>query len=130
MQAGRSGKPALPWAGMSNWWPTATVFERRWILGCLAILFFSIIAWGVYGFSRPVLARYLQTVQFDEFSAQLAAAFSIRQVGWFILFFIFSAGAVALILSGAFAGARAIWGCVLLGGLSAPPLVVAIPPSI
>jgi hypothetical protein len=130
MQAGRSGKPALPWAGMSNWWPTAATFEKRWILGCLAILFLSILAWGVYGFSRPVLARYLQTVQFDEFTAQLAAAFSIRQVGWFILFFIFSAGAVALILSGAFAGARAIWGCVLLGVLLAADLVRANQPWI
>jgi hypothetical protein len=43
------------------------------------------------------------------------AAFSIHQVGWFILFFALSAVLVALILSGFFAGPRAKWGCGLLG---------------
>ena len=45
------------------------------------------------------------------------AAFSIRQIGWFILFFVLAVGLLALILSGAFAGRRAKWGGILLGTL-------------
>ena len=46
---------------------------------------------------------------------QDVAAFSIRQIGWFVLFLAIGAGLLGLILSGAFAGTRAGWGALFLG---------------
>jgi hypothetical protein len=57
----------------------------------------------------------LQEVQLPEDLAPSIAAFSIRQVGWYILFLSLSVGMIALIMSGAFAGRRAKAGGILLG---------------
>jgi hypothetical protein len=47
--------------------------------------------------------------------AQSLASYSIRSVGWFILFLVLSTVSLALIFSGLFAGQRAKWGGVMLG---------------
>jgi hypothetical protein len=47
--------------------------------------------------------------------AQAQAAFSLGQVGWFVLFLVVSVGVLTLVWSGAFAGRRARWGGLLLG---------------
>jgi hypothetical protein len=60
---------------------------------------------------------YLHTVEFKDAAAEAVAAFSLRQVGWFMLFFLLSAGLVAAIFSGVFGGSSARWGAVLLGVL-------------
>jgi hypothetical protein len=96
------------------WWPKAGLFERRWIVGCLVTLGISLLAWLIYSSSRTSLEAYLLTVGFDANLAPLISGFSIRQVGWFILFFIISAGLMALIMAGVFSGARARVGFVLL----------------
>jgi len=90
-------------------------FNRRWIQGCLLALGISLLAWMVYYSYGESLERYLQTVQFDAPAARAISRFSVAQVGWFMLFFILGAGLLALILRGAFAGARAKTGAVMLG---------------
>jgi hypothetical protein len=70
----------------------------------------------------------LQSVRFDPDAARSIAAFSIRQVGWFVLFFTLAAGVMALILSGAFAGKRAAWGAICLGLVLAADLGRAVWP--
>jgi len=74
-----------------------------------------LVAWMGYDFERQTLVAYLQTVSFDQSNAESTASFSIRQVGWFVLFFVLSTGLITCIFIGAFAGTRARWGCVLLG---------------
>ena len=112
----------LPFAGpndlgtrLKNWWTKASLFDRRWTAGCLAVVALSLVGWFVYWRSQASLEQYLQTVQFDERLAQSIAEFSIRQVGWFVLFLSLGVGLVIVILSGAFAGRRAKTGGILLG---------------
>ena len=64
------------------------------------------------------LAKYLQTVGFpDEDMAKQIAAFSVAQVGWFILFFALATGLLTLVLAGVFSGRRAKWCGIFLGAL-------------
>jgi hypothetical protein len=113
---------------LKNWWAKVTGFDRRWVIGCGVALAASLLGWLLYASSRQSLEHYLQGVQFDESIAKEIAGFSIKQVGWFILFYVLSAGAVVLILSGAFAGQRAKWGGILLGALLVLDLVIANQP--
>jgi len=100
---------------IKNWWAKASVFDRRWTTGCLVTLGLSLAGWFIYWRSQPSLEQYLQTVQFDETLAPQIAEFSIRQVGWFILFLSLGIGLLTLIVSGAFAGKHAKTGAILLG---------------
>jgi len=113
----QSAKGTPPWSGFSVWWGRATQFDKRWVLGCVAALGASLLAWLLYASSSQSLEQYLQTVRFDQANARAIAAFSIGQAGWFVLFLMLASGAMACILSGAFAGARAKWGAALLGVL-------------
>ncbi len=104
-----------PTASLSPWLARATKFERNWALGCGLTLAGSVIAWIFYAGQRGDLEDYIHSVQFPERLAPLMAAFSIQQVGWFVLFFSLAAGLMLLIFSGRFTGARARWGALLLG---------------
>jgi len=132
------------WAGLRSWWKSATGLEKRWPQGCLVVLALSLAAWWVYANARcdttthrlrlgatlfswatyfdntePALEQYLHSVEFDpgntQGTAQSIASFSIRQVFWFVLFFTLVSGLMVLVLSGAFAGKRAVWGAICLG---------------
>ncbi len=108
--------PKLPqWAIPKGWWAQATASERRWVWGCGLVLGASLLGWLIYSNSRPDLEQYLQSVRFDEATARAIAGFSVRQVGWFVLFFALAAGFLALIFRGVFTGARAGWGALGLG---------------
>jgi len=124
MERASSGA-ASKWAGFINWWGKAPVFEKRWLQACVLVLLLSLAGWAAYAASRETLENYLPTVQVAESAARAIVDFSIRQVGWFELFFVLACGLMALILSGAFAGTRARTGAVLLGLLVAADLVRA-----
>ena len=110
--------PASPLAQFKTWWAKVRGFDRNWISVCIIVLIGSLLAWLIYAVQKPNLVAYLKTVGFsDENMAGQIAAFSVHQVGWFILFFAFAMGLFALILSGAFAGRRAKWGGIFLGTL-------------
>jgi hypothetical protein len=111
----RPAGAAPRWAGLKVWWAKATRFDKRWVLGCAAVLGVSLLAWLTYASSRQSLEAYLRTVQFDEARASAIAGFSINQVGWFVLSFVLAGGLLVLILSGAFGGTRARWGAALFG---------------
>lgn len=100
---------------LKAWWARAGRFDRRWVYGCAVTLAVALVGWLVFSSSREAFERYLQEVQFDAATAAVIAGFSIRQVGWFVLFFVLGAGLVLLILAGVFAGRRAKWAGILLG---------------
>lgn len=102
-------------ARLRNWWSKASVFDKRWTVGCLIAVGMSVAGWMIYASSQHSLEQYLNEVGFDENIAPNIAAFSIRQVGWYVLFLSLGVGLVTLILSGAFAGRRAKAGGILLG---------------
>ena len=99
-----------------NWWQQVSRYDRRWIVGCALVSGLSLVAWLGYAGSRASLTQFLQKVGFsdDEMSHQIAA-FSLHQVGWFVLFFVLAAGLLTLILGSSFRGPRARWGARLLG---------------
>jgi hypothetical protein len=109
---------SLPLVQLKNWWVKARGFDRNWTLGCVLAVIGSVLGWLIYAMEKPGLVRYLQKVGFgDEDMAKEIAAFSIGQVGWFILLFAVAVGLCTLIIAGIFAGRRAKLGGILLGTL-------------
>ncbi len=109
---------ASPLTQLKLWWSKTRGFDRNWTSACVVVLIGSLLVWLFYALQKPNLANYLKTVGFpDENVAGQIAAFSVSQVGWFILFFTLAAGLIALILSGAFTGRRAKWAGIFLGAL-------------
>jgi hypothetical protein len=107
-----------PLAQLKNWWMKTRGFDRNWTLVCVLAVIGSVLGWLIYAMEKPGLVRYLQMVGFpDEDTAKDIAAFSIGQVGWFILLFALAVGLCTLIIAGVFAGRRAKLGGILLGAL-------------
>jgi hypothetical protein len=102
---------------LKSWWSKAAVFDRRWTIGCLVAIAVSLVGWGIYALSQKSLEAYLQEVGFGETLSPEIAAFSIRQVGWFLLFLSLGVGMIILILSGHFSGRRAKLGGILLSAI-------------
>ena len=100
---------------LRGWWCQGNRFDRCWLLGCAVALALGLIAWLTYAASRPALESYLETVGFNRSIAPAIAAFSVHQVGWFLLFLLLASGLLLLILSGTFTGPRARWGGLFLG---------------
>lgn len=95
--------------------PATVRFDKLWMQGCFVTLGLGLVAWLIYANSAESLRVYLESVQINPLKARDTANFSIRQVGWFLLFLVMAASAMGLILNGHFAGARARWGAGLLG---------------
>ncbi|MFA6546842.1 MAG: YfhO family protein, partial [Limisphaerales bacterium] len=115
---------------MSGWWGTVTGFERRWTLATLGLAALGMLGLLLYGSSRKELEKHLVSVAFSEDMAGSIASHSIGEVGWFVLFFALSAGAVAVAFSGYWSGARARWAGVTLGLLLTVDLARANAPWI
>jgi hypothetical protein len=110
--------PSSLLAQFKTWWAKVRGFDRNWTSVCVVGLIGSLLAWLIYALQKPNLVTYLKTVGFtDEDMAGQIAAFSVHQVGWFILFFALAMGLLTLILSGALAGRRARWAGIFLGVL-------------
>jgi len=124
----------VPLAGAPNgrlkaWWAKASHFDRRWVVGTVAIILLGLAAWGVYASQRGSVENHLVELQrwdalrsgrdIDKSGALEFAtsqvSFSLRQVGWAILFLALGGGVLLMIFSGAFAGRRARWAGILLG---------------
>jgi hypothetical protein len=99
----------------NHFWQKGGLFERRWVIGCTVALGVFAVGWLAYASFRNSLIVYLQDVLFDAATARAIASFSIRHVGGFVVLFALAAGWVALVLSGYFAGRRAVVGASLLG---------------
>ncbi len=116
-------------AHWQGWWSKVTGFDRRWVVGSVAFVGLSLVAWFVYAKSRGSLEAYigelhrLEAVQRGGTADPVAVAafaraqvsFSLGQVGRYVLFLVPGVGMLALILSGYFSGARAKVAAVLLG---------------
>ncbi len=100
----------------TGWWKALPSFERKWIIGSVAALGVSLLAWMAYSGSRGELEKHLTTVGFNNAQfARMIAGFSIGEVGWYVLFLLLSVGTLMLFVKGTFAGARAKAGFALLG---------------
>ena len=123
---------SMPGGRIKGWWAKAAPFDRRWVVGTVLAILLSLVAWGVYAAMRGHVENYLVELQrvdalrngkvldaaalnagHDFAASQLS--FSLRQVGWFVLFLSVGSGLLLLIFSGAFAGRRARWAVAFLG---------------
>jgi hypothetical protein len=100
---------------LGAWWSKATAFERRWFVGCTVAVASSLIAALVYAFCATGVENYLQGVGFDENQAREIAAFSFRQVSWYLVFLSLAVVLVLAISTGQFSGRASKWGATLLG---------------
>ncbi len=116
LRPARAGE-ARPPGSLKLWWSRAGQFERSWTYAMLAAVGLSMVGWWIYSSWGEHLQAYLETVNFQPEMAQLIAAFSLRQVGWFIAFLVASVGLLILLLSGRMGGTRARTGGILLGCL-------------
>ena len=101
---------------LKKWWAKAGGFDKKWTIGCVAFVAASLLGWLMYAASRGDVEKYLQTVGFDDgrFPKRITG-FSLKEVGWYVLFLVPTLGVMILVLSGWFAGARARLGGILLG---------------
>ncbi|MEI9959679.1 MAG: YfhO family protein [Limisphaerales bacterium] len=102
-------------AQLKGWWTKVRGFDRNWTTFSAVAVMASILGWLVYSMQKPTLAKYIQTVGFDAGMAKGIAAFSVGQVGWFVLFFGLVVALCILIIAGIFSGKRARLGGILLG---------------
>ena len=108
---------------LQTWWAKAAAFDKNWMKGFAIALAASLVGWLAYASFRGRLVEYLTEMGGLEGQrpgdalaiAQAIASFSIRQVGWFVLFLTLGLGLLAVALSGYFNGRRARAGAILLG---------------
>lgn len=110
--ANRTG--STPQSAM-RWWPKAAGFDKKWTIGTLLVLGASVLGLLILSSSKSDLAHYLEHNGFSAEMAPQMAAFCIKEIFFFIVFFAASVGVVIGILSGAWSGSRATWAWVFLG---------------
>ncbi len=94
-----------------------TSADRRWMIGTLVATIVGLLGWLMYGKSQGQLLSFLGEVGFEGASATAIARFSHREVGLFVLFLGMSAGLIAAILTGRFAGPRTRYTAFAVGAL-------------
>jgi hypothetical protein len=105
---------AIGWPGLAAVWGKIGKQEKNWLWGCVAILGLTLLGWFQYASARPGLVDYMRSVQLGD-TAESTADFSIRQVGWFVLFLVLSIVLLAAIFGGVFTWTRARWGGLAMG---------------
>src|SRR6185312_15123230 len=101
-------------AQLQNWWANVRGFDRKWSINCGMAFVLAVLGWIIYAAQKPAFIKYLQVVHAPGDPEQIAA-FSIGQVGWFLLFFAAAILLCVLIIAGIFSGKRAKVGGFLLG---------------
>ncbi len=111
---------------LREWWQTAARVDRRTMQAGFTAVGVAFLGFVVYVASQGELVRHLQASGFpEETLARSIALFSLREVGWFVLFLGVSVVVLGLMLSGAWSGNRARWAGLILGTLLVVDLVRA-----
>lgn len=101
-----------------NWKAKALPAERWWFRGMVAAVALGFVGFLAYSNSRAAVTRFLENNGFAEAErAGAVARHSINEAGLAAVLLLASAGLVALVQCGVFAGARRKWAVVLLGAL-------------
>jgi hypothetical protein len=97
-----------------KWWKKASGFETKWVIGSGIAVIVAVAGFFIMQSSKPDLMHYLEHNGFEAEQAGQIASFSIGEVGQFVIYLALSTTVLIIILSGAWAGKRAIWAWVLL----------------
>jgi hypothetical protein len=98
-------------------WKKSSRFDKFWTLGTLVFFILSVVAFYMYSDSKPGLITFLERNGFDSTDSPQIAAFSVREVALYLVYFGLSAWTIICILSGAWAGKRMIWAWVFLSAI-------------
>ena len=104
---------------LKSWWASADRWDKKWTTGSFACLMLSLLGWLLLTSSSREIQQHLTTVGFKDpitFASEIAS-FSVKEVGWYVLFMGFAVSLTAVILSGWFSGTRIKFAAVLLGAL-------------
>jgi hypothetical protein len=101
----------------SKWWAKASGFETKWVIGSGIALIAAVAGFLIVQSSKPDILHYLEHNGFDADLAGQIAGFYSGEVGLFAIYLALSAAVLAIILSGAWAGQRAIWAWVFLSAI-------------
>ena len=99
---------------LKKWWQAAPVPDKGWMTIFGAALGASLVGWLLYAASENEVEQFLKQAVSDTLAPAIAK-FSLKEVGWSILFLVVSGVVFLLILSGVFAGPRAKWATICLG---------------
>jgi hypothetical protein len=117
-------KIAGPKQQFQSWWAKAAPFDRKFVLALAAGLILSLLGFLLYSSSKGDLAKHLETVGFPATPDPRApatgaeiAAFSMGEVGQYLLFYVLSLVAMLLCLCGFFGGKRVRWAGLILGAV-------------
>jgi hypothetical protein len=112
-----AAKSGNPMEQFRTWWGKAASFDRKTILALGAGLAISLLGFFMYSGSKGDVAKYLETVGFPAPANAEIAAFSLGEVGLYLVFYTLSLAAILLCLCGFFGGARSRWAAVIIGAV-------------
>ncbi|HEY3856976.1 MAG TPA: hypothetical protein VGO67_21545 [Verrucomicrobiae bacterium] len=115
---------------LQQWWAKAVGFEKKWMYFIFGLLGLSIVALFVLNAERSALSGYMEDQAVDPAEAIKMAGFSITHAMWFVVYLAVSVGAIACIVSGAWAGKDANWAWIIIGLIMVTDLVRADVPWI
>jgi hypothetical protein len=111
-------------AQLRIWWSKTGNFDHKWTFALSGIFGMGVLGWLIFAAQKPAFMEYLQKVGIPDAetaarmgiaSSDQVAAFSLGQVGWFIILLAIAIALITLIIAGYFTGPRARLGSVLLG---------------
>jgi hypothetical protein len=109
-----------------GWWSKAAAFDKRWVKGLLVVIGLSVFVWLFYAGAKPSLEKHIEnTGYYDAALAAELASFSIKTVGWYLLFLIASVGLLLTTFSGWFRGGRGKLAAILFVALTVVDLARA-----
>jgi hypothetical protein len=100
-----------------KWWGKASGFEKKWVIGSGIALIVAVAGYFIVQSSRPDIVHYLERNGFGADQSGQIASFSSGEVGLFVVYLALSAAILVIILSGAWAGKRAVWAWVFLAAI-------------
>jgi hypothetical protein len=115
--AGPRASAAAPGSAANN---AEAANDKLWRFLFLGLLALSAVGFMAYLSGKPGLIKYLETAGFNNPqlpSPSDLASFSVHEFLLFVVFMALSVGALLLIMRGFFAGPKAVWAAVVLGGL-------------
>src|ERR1043166_1182349 len=99
------------------WWTSPTPFDRRFVVGSLALLVFAALGFLIFSTSHKELLDYLTKNGFEAAQAEAIVKFSSSEAALFVVFLALSVGLLIGIISSAFSGPRARWAAIAMGAL-------------
>ncbi len=92
-----------------GWWRRAAGFDRNWAVALGLVVVLAAAGWVMVSRSSESIINYLEDHGFGADVAPQMAAFSLGEIGWFVVFLAASVIAIVCVFSGIGSGRRGGW---------------------